>query len=146
MTSAFSDAISDHGGNEMRKSAAITLVIAIVLIVIGVGLSVYGIYLDSPHGYIRSFDHGFVSYHVRYVTSGYGSGHAAATFGHMLFNGGLVALVISFILNLHRDKEDREVREKERKADRAEAEKARAEAIDATVHEEGSKDDSTSGD
>ena len=130
----------------MRKSAAITLVIAIVLIVLGLGLSIYGVYLGSPHEYFRSYDHGFISYHVRYVTSGYGSGSAATTFGHMLFNGGLVALVISFILNLHRDAEDKQVREKERKADRAEAEKARAEAIDATIHEEGSKGDSTPGD
>ena len=130
----------------MRKSAAITLVIAIVLIVLGLGLSIYGVYLDSPHDYFRSYDHGFVSYHVRYVTSGYGSGHAATTFGHMLFNGGLVALVISFILNLHQDKEEKVVREKQRKADRGEAEKARAEAIDATVHEEASKADNADGD
>ena len=64
----------------------------------------------------------------------------------MLFNGGLVALVISFILNLHQDKEEKVVREKQRKADRAEAEKARAEAIDATVHEEASKADNADGD
>ena len=119
----------------MRKSAAITLVIAIVLIVLGLGLSIYGVYLDSPHDYFRSYDHGFVSYHVRYVTSGYGSGHAATTFGHMLFNGGLVALVISFILNIRKDKEDKETKEHEAKADKVEAVKARKEAIDAEVHE-----------
>ena len=64
-----------------------------------------------------------------------GSGHAAATFGHMLFNGGLVALVISFILNIRKDKEDKETKEREAKADKAEAVKARKEAIDAEVHE-----------
>ena len=120
----------------MRKSALVTLIIAIVLIVLGIGLSVYGVYLDSPHSYYHAYNHGFVSYHVRYFTSALpGSGHAAATFGHMLFNGGLVTLVISFILNMRKDKEDKETKIREEKADKAEAVKARNEAIDAKVDE-----------
>ena len=117
----------------MRKCAAITLVIAIVLIVIGIGLSIYGVWLDAPHSYYRSCDHGFVSYQVRYFSSSHNGGDAATSFGHMFFNGGLVALVISFILNLRQDRDDKEVKSREAKADRAEAAKAKAEAIDAKV-------------
>lgn len=120
----------------MRKSALVTLIVAIVLIVLGIGLSIYGVYLTSPHSYYHAYNHGFVAYQVRYVTSAVaGAGQGALTFGHMLFNGGLVALVISFILNIRHDKEDKEVKAREEKANRAEAEKAKAEAIDAKVDE-----------
>ena len=119
----------------MRKSALTALIIAIVLIIVGLGLSIYGVYLDCPHSYWHSYSHGFVSYQVRYSSTMLGAGHAATTFGHMLFNGGLVALVISFILNIRKDKEDKETKEREAKADKVEAVKARKEAIDAEVHE-----------
>ena len=126
----------------MRKSALLTLIIAIVLIVLGLGLSIYGVYLDSPHSYYHAYNHGFVSYQVRYYSSAaVGSGHAATTFGHMLFNGGLVALVISFILNSRKEKEDKETRIREEKADRAEAVKARSEAVDAKINENPGPDD-----
>ena len=119
----------------MKKSALVTLIIAIVLIVLGIGLSVYGAFLGVPQSYYHHYDHGFISYHVRYISPSMGSGSVARDFGHMIFNGGLVALAISFILNIHKEKEDPETKKREAEADRREAVKARAEAVDATVHE-----------
>ncbi len=125
----------------MKKTALITLIVAIVLIVLGLALSVYGIYLDRPHTYVRSYSGGFVSYHVSYVTASYGSGYVAEKLGHLLFSGGLVALVIAFIINGRNEKEDKITKEKEDEANRREARQARQDAFDATVHENGSGHD-----
>ena len=119
----------------MRKSAVIMLIISIVLLAAGIGLVSYGVYLDTPHSTVYSYGHGHFAYSYKAVWSGpAGSCMPFTEFGRLLFDAGLLSMAVFVILLVHKP-HDRDLEEKERKADRAEAEKAKANAEDAVVHE-----------
>ena len=113
----------------MKKGALAVLIVSIVLLIggllmIGCGVS------DGPHTYYHHDGGSFYYYSVRY-SADFGSGDDALThFGHAVFNSGLVMMVIFAIMQIH-DGHDRTLAEKERKADRIDAAKAKAEADDA---------------
>ncbi len=129
----------------MRKGSVIALVCAIVLIVVGLALSVAGAYIAAPHSAVYHYGHGGLMYSMRYTTMAVPScGSVYTSFGHLAFNAGLVLMVIFAVLQVggHKEKEkDRELDEKERKADRESMKRAKAEAVDATVHEASSPDE-----
>lgn len=119
----------------MRKSAVIMLVVSIILLIAGIGLVSYGVYLNMPHSSVYSYGNGHFSYSYRAVWAGpAGAGIPFTEFGRIVFDAGLLSMAIFVILLVHKP-QDKELKEKERKIDRMEAEKAKADAEDAVVHE-----------
>ena len=117
----------------MKKGALATMIIGIVLLVLGLGLSLGGAYLAAPHSVMHNYGHGPFVYTMRYTVSTPGAGGAYGEIGHLLFDAGLAMMVIFAVLQVHGRKED--LSEKERKADKADMHRTASEAVDATVHE-----------
>ena len=119
----------------MRKSAIAMLVISIILLIAGIVLVSYGVYLNMPHSSVYSYGHGYISYSYRAVWTGHGgAGMPFTEFGRLLFDAGLLSMAVFVILLVHKPV-DKELEEKERKADRIDAEAAKRNADDAVVHD-----------
>lgn len=113
----------------MKKSALAVLIISIILLIAGLVMIGCGV-ADVHHAYYHH-DGGFYYYSYRYTYNLLpAEGNALAHFGHAVFNSGLVMMVIFAILQVH-DRKDKTLKEKEHKANMADAEKAKAEAEDA---------------
>ncbi len=120
----------------MKKSHIVILAFSILLLVLGLGMTVCGALSGAPHAYSYHHGPGFWYYSVRYdSTLPDPSASAYTSFGHLAFDAGLVLMVI-FVILRHSSRNDEELRGKERKAERIDAARARAEAVDAEVHEE----------
>lgn len=129
----------------MRKSSVIMLVISIILLVLGAGLVIYGVYLSVPHSSVYTYGGGHFSYSYRAVWSGpAGAGIPYTEFGRIIFDAGLLCMAVFVILQVHKP-HDRELEEKEKKAERVEAQKARSEAQDASFHDAETKEPSSDG-
>lgn len=120
----------------MKKSAVITLVFSIILLVLGIAMVGAGSYLEAPHSAYYHYGHGAFTYSMRYSIAVPGRGEALSSFGHLSFDAGLVLMVIFAIIQTgsHRDREMG--KEKAKTADRIEMQKAKENAADATFHEE----------
>ncbi len=119
----------------MRKSAIAMLVISIILLIAGIGLVSYGIYLNVPHSTVYSYGNGHFSYSYRAVWSSQSvSGVPFTEAGRLLFDAGLLSMAVFVILLVHKP-EDRVLKEKEKKANGIEREKAKQSAEDAVVHD-----------
>ena len=118
----------------MKKSSVITLIFGILLLVIGLALTVGDAYMTVPHAYYHHGP-GYFMYSMRYTVPATYSGTAMASFGHLVFDSGLVMMVIFTILQVHNHKEEKNLDDKAKKADFESMKKAKAEAVDAEVHE-----------
>ena len=130
---------SSQEKKEMRKSTVAVLVISIVLLVAGIGLSAYGVYLNAPHYASYHYGEGFYSYSVRYRLDMPGGGNGFTAFGRLSFDAGLVLMAI-FVFLIVSDKKDEKIAD--RKAGnftKAEHEKAKSEAIDVSDQSEEEK-------
>ena len=77
----------------MRKSAIAMLVISIILLIAGIVLVSYGVYLNMPHSSVYSYGHGYISYSYRAVWTGHGgAGMPFTEFGRLLFDAGLLSM------------------------------------------------------
>ena len=123
---------SSQEKKEMRKSTVAVLVISIVLLVAGIGLSAYGVYLNAPHYASYHYGEGFCSYSVRYRLDMPGGGNGFTAFGRLSFDAGLVLMAI-FVFLLVSDKKDEKI------VTKAEHEKAKSEAIDVSAQSEEEK-------
>lgn len=124
----------------MRKSTIVVLVLSILLLVCGFGLSVYGVYLSAPHYTSYHYGDGFYGYSVRYRLEMPGNGTGFTEFGRLIFDSGLVMMAIFVILYLNNRKEEKIEHKKAAAFDEKERKEAKAEAVDATVHEEEKKE------
>ena len=121
----------------MRKGSVITLVLGIVLVVLGILMVAGGAAIDAPHSAVYNYGHGFMLYSMRYSYSMQGYGNAFVSFGHLVFDGGLALMVIFTVLQVadHMKEKDKKNAEKKENDDLSSMKKAKAEAVDATVHE-----------
>lgn len=124
----------------MRKSTIVVLVLSILLLVAGLGLSVYGVYLDSPHYTAYRYGNGFYSYSVHYRMDFPGQGNGYTEFGRLVFDSGLIAMAIFVILYLNNRKDEKIGDEKAAAFDERDRADAKANAVDAEIHEEEKKE------
>ncbi len=125
----------------MKKSAVITLIFSIILIIAGIGLVAAGSAVSAPHAVYHHYGHSFFSYSLSYSSAAAATGTALADFGHLSFDAGLMLMVVFAIIQISSSK-DRKAEEKTIKAERASMKKAKEEAVDATVHEADDQDGS----
>ena len=120
----------------MRKSSVITLVLGIVLLILGILMVAGGSVMSAPHSAVYHYGHGMMMYSMRYSYALPGSGDALVSFGHLVFDSGLILMVIFALLQVaDKRKDNKKTEEKEKKANNAYMKNAKAEAVDATVHE-----------
>lgn len=124
---------------EMRKSTVAVLVISIVLLVAGIGLSAYGVYLNVPHYASYHYGEGFYSYSVRYRLDMPGNGNGFTAFGRLSFDAGLVLMAIFVFLLVSNRKNEKIADRKAGNFTKAEHEKAKSEAIDVSAQSEEEK-------
>ena len=118
----------------MKKSAVITLIFSIILIILGIGLVAAGSAVSAPHAVYHHYGHSYFSYSLSYSSANVVTGTALADFGHLSFDAGLMLMVVFAVIQISSSK-DRKAEEKTIKAEKASMKKAREEAMDATVHE-----------
>ncbi len=123
----------------MRKGSVIALVFGIILLVAGLALTTGGAWLSAPHSAVYHYGHGGFQYSMRYMVASPSSGTALTSFGHLAFDSGLVLMVVFAILQVANHKDEKKIAEKEKKADFESMKKAKAEAVDAEIHEETEK-------
>ena len=130
---------SSQEKKEMRKSTVAVLVISIILLVAGIGLSAYGVYLNAPHYASYHYGEGFYSYSVRYRLDMPGNGNGFTAFGRLSFDAGLVNKK-NFVFLLVSNKKNEKIAEKKAgNFTKAEHEKAKNEAIDVSAQSEEEK-------
>ena len=125
---------SSQEKKEMRKSTVAVLVISIVLLVAGIGLSAYGVYLNAPHYASYHYGEGFYSYSVRYRLDMPGNGNGFTAFGRLSFDAGLVLMAIFVFLLVSNKKNEKIAEKKAGNFAKAEHEKAKNEAIDVSAN------------
>ena len=130
---------SSQEKKEMRKSTVAVLVISIVLLVAGIGLSAYGVYLNAPHYASYHYGEGFYSYSVRYRLDMPGNGNGFTAFGRLSFDAGLVLMAIFVFLLVSNKKNEKIAEKKAGNFTKAEHEKAKNEAIDVSAQSEEEK-------
>ncbi len=116
----------------MKKSALAALIASIILIVLGLVMVFYGVYIDSPHTYYYH-DDGIIRYYSYRATFSFGAGDSYSDIGHLFFNTGLFLMILFAILQ-HSGK-DKGLEDKAKKAEAEDFRRAKEAAVDAEAKE-----------